>query len=134
MANFKRPKTCMAITALAGPVSNLLLAAFIALVYGLVYTPLFESGAAGAVIIQMILTAVYLSCALAVFNIIPIPPLDGSNILFSLLPDNAYNKLMRFERFGFILLLILIYADVLSPFLSTARRLSTRHDGLAQWS
>ena len=55
----------------------------------------------------------YLSIALAIFNIIPIPPLDGSKVLFSLMSDEGYMKLMRYERYGMLLLLALIVTDVL---------------------
>jgi len=55
-----------------------------------------------------------LSVALAIFNIVPIPPLDGSKVLFSLLPENYYYKLMRYERFGMIILIIFVWSDVFS--------------------
>ena len=54
-----------------------------------------------------------MSIALAIFNIIPIPPLDGSKVLFSLMSDESYMKLMRYERYGMLLLLVLIVTDVL---------------------
>ena len=50
---------------------------------------------------------------MAVFNILPVPPLDGSKILFAFLPTRWYAKLMRYERFGFILLMVLLMTNVL---------------------
>ncbi|NCC67214.1 MAG: site-2 protease family protein [Clostridia bacterium] len=120
MNNFKKPKWGMAITALAGPVSNIILAALIMLIYGFVYLPLTNAGGFGKTLTEMLLTTAYMSCALAVFNIIPISPLDGSKVLFSFLPEKAYYNLMRYERFGFVLLLVLVWADVMTPFLTTA--------------
>jgi Zn-dependent protease len=120
MNNFKKPKWGMAITALAGPVSNIILAALIMLIYGFVYLPLTNAGSFGETLTEMLLTTAYMSCALAVFNIIPISPLDGSKVLFSFLPEKAYYNLMRYERFGFVLLLVLVWADVMTPFLTTA--------------
>ncbi|MEG1316034.1 MAG: site-2 protease family protein [Oscillospiraceae bacterium] len=119
MNNFKNPKSGMAITAIAGPISNILLAAVALLIYGLVYIPLEGLGGFGKAVSDMIMTTAYLSCAFAVFNIIPIPPLDGSKVLFSLLSEKTYYKLMRYERYGMILLLVLVYFNTLSPFLST---------------
>ena len=67
----------------------------------------------------MISTTGYLSLALAVFNLLPISPLDGSKILFSFLSDSAYDKLMRYERHGMILLMILVVTGATSGVLST---------------
>lgn len=107
MYRFKNPKRGMAITALAGPVSNLILAAVFLFLYGVLYIPLTLRSWGGPILETVHITA-YLSIALAVFNIIPIPPLDGSKVLFSLLPDRWYYKLMRYERYGMMLLIALI--------------------------
>ena len=61
-----------------------------------------------------------LSLALAVFNMIPIPPLDGSKVLFSLLRAEKYDKLMRYERYGMILLLLVLVTGLLSAPLASA--------------
>ena len=115
MRNFKHPKRDMAITALAGPLANVLICCIFLFVYGLVYLPCNLSGNSflGDVLDIVYITA-YLSIALAVFNIIPIPPLDGSKVLFSLMSDADYYKLMRYERYGMLLLLILIATNVLA--------------------
>ena len=120
MNNFKKPKTGMAITALAGPVSNVFLAAVMFLIYGFLYKALYNGNAIGAFFLQLIDTTAYISCALAVLNIIPIPPLDGSKVLFSFLPNDIYFKLMRYEQYGFIILILLISTNVATPFLSIA--------------
>jgi len=113
MRYFKKPKRYMAVTALAGPVSNLLLAVVFIFIYGFLYTLLTGNGNAstatiGINILEMINRTAYISIALAVFNLVPIPPLDGSKVLFSFIPDKAYNQLMRYERFGMILLIVFI--------------------------
>lgn len=120
MRNFKHPKRDMAITALAGPVSNVLICCVVLFIYGIVFLPCTLSGSKfwGDVLDMVYLTA-YLSMALAVFNIIPVPPLDGSKVLFSLMSDEAYLKLMRYERYGMLLLLVLIATDVLADPLQT---------------
>jgi len=114
MSRFKNPKMHMAITALAGPVSNILLAVIVFFLYGLLFTPLggATGSGAGGVALNMILRAATLSVALAIFNILPIPPLDGSKIVFSLLPEEAYYKLMRYERFGMIILILFVWSSL----------------------
>lgn len=114
MRNFKNPKRDMAITALAGPLSNVLICCVVLFIYGLVYLPCNLAGTefARSLLYAVYITA-YLSIALAIFNIIPIPPLDGSKVLFSLMSDESYMKLMRYERYGMLLLLVLIVTDVL---------------------
>jgi len=112
MRNFKHPKWYMAVTAFAGPLSNIILAAFIMYFYGFVFTSL--SGFTGGTTINiLIMNAVFLSVALAVFNMLPIPPLDGSKVLFSLLPESTYFKLMRYERYGILVLLVVMNSELL---------------------
>jgi Zn-dependent protease len=107
MRNFRHPKRDMALTALAGPVSNFLLAAIVLFIYGGLYPFLYSYGV-GQTVLSMLYTTAYLSIALGIFNFIPIPPLDGSKVLFSLLSDEAYYKLMRYERYGMLVLIILV--------------------------
>ena len=68
----------------------------------------------------MALTTAYLSIGLGLFNLIPISPLDGSKVLFAFLPDSAYEKLMRYEKYGMIALLILVWLGVGDNVLNTA--------------
>ena len=91
MMRFRNPKRGMALTALAGPVSNVLLALVFLFLYGLLYRALYSVQP----LLDMIWLTAYISLALAIFNIIPVSPLDGSKVLFALLPDAAYAKLMR---------------------------------------
>ena len=120
MRNFKHPKRDMAITALAGPVSNVLICCIVLFIYGLIFLPCKLSGSSFLdSLLDMVYITAYLSIALAIFNIIPIPPLDGSKVLFSLMSDESYYKLMRYERYGMIILLVLIASDVLGAPLQT---------------
>jgi len=119
MRRFRNPKVGMAVCAAAGPVCNLVLGAVLLIVYGFIYLPLMESSSEWAMIIlQTVSTTAYLSLALAVFNILPISPLDGSKVLFSFLKPQHYYKLMHFERYGMIVLLLLMATDVLGSPLS----------------
>ena len=113
MNNFNKPKRYMAITALAGPLSNIILAFIVYFVYGLVFSLFggaYASGA-GEIALNMFQRAATLSIALAIFNLLPIPPLDGSKILFSLLSEKDYYKLMRYERYGMIILIIFVWSS-----------------------
>lgn len=111
MHNFNRPKLYMAITALAGPISNIILAAIVMLIFALVFNLALGSEVFGSIIISFFYNTIFLSIALAVFNLLPIPPLDGSKVLFSLLPEAAYYKLMRYEKFGIIVLLVALNSE-----------------------
>ena len=127
MYNFKNPKRGMAITALAGPFMNVIIAIVSLFFYGLLYPPLYGSSS-GRVLLSMFSTMAYLSCAFAVFNLLPIPPLDGSKILFSFFPDNVYSTILKYERYVMGLLMILVYTGLLSRPLSVfANRL---YDGV----
>ena len=112
MRYFKNPKAGMALTALAGPVSNFLLALLMLFIASLFHT--------GGWIVSFLLTTAILSIGLGLFNLVPIPPLDGSKVLFSLLPQRAYYTLMRYERYGMLVLLLLVSFDVGSGALSAA--------------
>ena len=103
---FRKPKEGMAVTALAGPVSNILLAALLLLISQAIYLAN-PSSYAAYVIFNFLVDTSILSVGLGLFNLIPIPPLDGSKVLASFLPDSAYWKLMRYERFGMLLLIVL---------------------------
>lgn len=119
MYNFKDPKKGMALTALAGPLSNILIAVVAMLLYGALYIPLGMSRV-GAYFLQMIQLTASMSIGLGIFNLLPLPPLDGSKVLFSLLSDEAYYKLMRYERYGGIVMLVLVATGILGKPLSIA--------------
>ena len=114
---FKRPKLGMALTALAGPVSNFLLA----LLFLLPVRALTGVGGLwGEIGLEFLVRGAILSIGLGIFNMIPIPPLDGSKVLFALLPDRQYDLLLRYERIGMAALWVLVAVGVGSSYLSTA--------------
>jgi Zn-dependent protease len=104
--NFKNPKRGMAITALAGPVSNMLLAIAALFLLGLLKLP-FINNVVGYYVLVMIQKVSMLSVWLGIFNILPIPPMDGSKVFFAIASDRTYFKLMRYERYGLIIILLL---------------------------
>lgn len=119
MRYFKNPKHGMALTALAGPVSNLLLAPVLMLGARAILEWSPDSAAWGWTYAFLLLAA-QLSVGLGVFNLIPISPLDGSKVLFAVLPDEQYDRLMRYERYGLFVLYALIFLGALDGFLGTA--------------
>jgi Zn-dependent protease len=104
---FRKPKQGMAVTALAGPISNFVLAALMIGVSRLIYLYAPYNFAWDLVFTFCLYTVAPLSVGLGLFNLLPIPPLDGSKVAAVLLPDRLYIQLMRYERYGMILLLLL---------------------------
>ena len=117
MRYFKKPKQGMALTALAGPVSNFLMAILFLFPIRWIYWNA-TATAFTLWLYNFLFNVVILNIGLGLFNLLPIPPLDGSKVLFALLPDRMYWKLMRYERYGMLVLLVLVVFDVGSDFLS----------------
>ncbi|MBI4099743.1 site-2 protease family protein [Candidatus Microgenomates bacterium] len=110
--NFREPKKDIALTALAGPATNLLIAVILALLFRLYPSDILSTG-------------VILNVGLALFNLIPIPPLDGFKVLTGILPDDLARDLASLERFGFTLIFIVllffpgVIFGLISPILHT---------------
>lgn len=119
MRCFKKPRLGMAFTALAGPVSNFLLALLLLFAASLL-SALAPVNAVVAGLFSFCASTAVLSIGLGLFNLVPIPPLDGSKVLFSILPEKAYYTLMRYERYGMAVLLLLVWLDVGGSYLSNA--------------
>ena len=111
MRYFKKPKQGMALTALAGPVSNLMLAVLLLLGARITIAHYVDTAFCSALLNFLARTA-YMSVGLGLFNLIPISPLDGSKVLFAFLPDRAYLTLMRYEKYGMVLLFLLVWLGV----------------------
>lgn len=138
---FKKPKRDMAITGAAGPLSNLALALVSLLIlrlvmlfvgqsfgaeagevlWGIFGNTFTESGAykaslgftVAALFVYMLYLSVVLNVSLAIFNLIPVPPFDGSRIFYAFLPTNLYFKVMKYERYIMIGILLLFFLGVL---------------------
>ena len=118
MRYFKKPKQGMAVTALAGPLSNFALAFVCVLIGKAIYLYAPYNAVFDWIFSFCLFSVAPLSVGLGLFNLIPIPPLDGSKVAAVLLPDRAYAWQMRYERFGMLLLLALSALDVGSNLIS----------------
>ncbi len=128
---FKKPRRDMALTALAGPASNILAAVVFSVLYGISllllnmilskvhYTNVTVSYLAECFTV-MLYYGISLNVTLAVFNLLPIPPLDGSRIVSAFLPPMLAYKYMKYERIISIVLMVLLLFGVLSPVISIA--------------
>ncbi len=116
---FKNPKRDMAITAFAGPLSNLCVAFVGLFIYNLFY--FFTLKTQIVFLYYIALFFFYISqinIGLAVFNLIPVPPLDGSRLLAAFLPDRLYYRIMQYERYLYFAVIILVFTGVLDRPLS----------------
>ena len=99
-----------------------LLALLLLLIARLVYARALVTGALPQTLFSFLVNTACLSVGLGLFNLVPIPPLDGSKVLAVLLPDRAYDWLMHYERFGMLVLVMVISVGIGSNALDNAIR------------
>ena len=117
LRHLRSPHRDFALIALAGPVSNVVLAALGALLLHAVV----GAGQGPDLVLRALLLAVTVNVLLAVFNMIPIPPLDGGNVLLAILPRSAAAALDRMRPFGFLLLYVLMLSGTLTTIMVPVR-------------
>ena len=137
--NFRNPKWGFVFSSLAGPLSNFLLGVFNALLYGFVYArylmALYGNESPGSFhvtllywLAQFFLIGAMINFIYSVFNMIPIPPYDGSRILLAFLPTKTYFAVMRYERQIMMVMLLVIFLvaflSPVSPFTWVAQKLT----------
>lgn len=107
-------KAGFALTSLAGPVSNMVLAFFFAGILKIMTLTVVSSTLTVEAIYKMVSLFIQVNVGLAIFNLIPIPPLDGSRILAFFLPPNLEMYYYKYERYLFFLIIILLYFGILT--------------------
>ena len=110
--NFRHPRRDMALSAAAGPASNLLMAFVCMLLYKLVYY-LAPATTAWIFLFTVVSTMMQVNITLAVFNLLPVPPLDGSRIFNLFLPQRLYFGVMKYERYILVALFVLLWSGLL---------------------
>jgi len=113
---YKNKKQGMVLVALAGPFMNFLIAFISIFLINIISTTIFTN----RIFIHLYIFLIYLATiniGLGIFNLVPVPPLDGSKVLGAVLPNDKYFKYMHYEQYGMIVLVILLFAGILDkPF------------------
>ena len=104
--NLRNPRWDMIWVAIAGPAMNITLAVISAILLRIALT---QGQTSESPFVQVLMSSVYLNAILAVFNMLPLPPLDGSKVLAPFLPIGLARPYLAFERFGMVILLLLVF-------------------------
>ncbi len=120
--HFRSPREGFALVALAGPVSNLILAVGAALIFWLGPGRAVRLGEEPGLVGNMLIMMVYVNVLLALFNLIPVPPLDGGNVLMGVAPLPVAQAINRLRPYGFLILYALIFLGVLNRLLFPVER------------
>lgn len=118
--NFRNRKTGIIVVSLAGPFMNFLVALVSALLYAAILTFAPYSNVTQFLAL-IVFYSIQLNIGLMCFNLIPVPPLDGSKVLMELLPYRYKNFFYSIERYSSLILMVLLFTNVLSPVLGTMR-------------
>lgn len=109
---YKNRKLGIALTSIAGPMSNFILAVITGLIFRFAYNAQIEFFFNNDIMFNFMSSLLIYNISLGLFNLIPIPPLDGSKILASMLPDKLEYKFYQYERYSMVILVLFMYLGV----------------------
>ncbi|MCD5414271.1 MAG: site-2 protease family protein [Clostridiales bacterium] len=109
---FKNRKLGMLYVAMAGPLTNMVLAVILTIALGVLIQL-----RSNELVVRILINAIMINLVLAIFNLLPIPPLDGSKILFSLIPDEWEYTVYKYEKYSYFILLALLFTGAISKIL-----------------
>lgn len=126
---FKDPRKGMAIVAVAGPITNFVLATICYLLYRLLFSEglISAESIVSGLILQWLLLGVVTNMVLGIFNLFPVPPLDGGRILVGLLPLELARQIARLERFGMLILIFFLMTGAIDKVLQPPLRAVISH-------
>ena len=127
MRHLRDPRRDFAIVALAGPVSNLILAGAGVILFKVILAPGVETLAFGGGLVDVVARLILLNVLLAVFNMIPVPPLDGGNVLMGLVPESVAAAIAWLRPYGILILYVLMFSGLL------VRIIVPIQNGLLSW-
>lgn len=118
---YKDPKAGMVWTAFAGPAANFILSFLCVLIFEILvyFTGSFPGSAVGSFLISLCSTTAIISAGFGIFNLIPVPPLDGAKVLWAFLPDREYFKINNPPAWVSLVFVVLVVSGILSRPLST---------------
>ena len=115
---FKNPRVGMALSAAAGPASNLIVAMLSVIAIRIIFIFWITESIVLELLVVFFSMSATMNIALAVFNLLPVPPLDGSRLFYVFLPPKLYFGIMKYERIIYIVVMVLLMTGVLSPVIS----------------
>ncbi len=118
---YENPKSDMVKVALAGPIMNFIVAFIAIFIFEILYKLDIGINLLTGYILLLLQYIAIINIGLGIFNLIPIPPLDGSKVLMAVLPPQSYFSYMKYEQFGMIILIMFIYLGAFDGFLTIAR-------------
>ncbi len=119
--NFNNQKRGIIIVSLAGPLTNFVLGFLSCLIFYAINYFAYPLSSFGDFLSMVFLYSTYMNVGFMIFNLIPIPPLDGSKIVMEFLPPRIKYKVYNYERYFGLILIILVYAGTITPVLSVLR-------------